>query len=297
MELPSKNPSPTHSTDETKPETAPPNSSKEKEPVLSKNKQRKLRRHEHCLEQRKQRRAKEREIRKQRGLRKRRGNDEKLAEIEKLNCALETGCKVAIDCQYQTQMTYKELTRFAQQLRRVYSSNRSSDSPLHLYLTSLSRDSELFQICCKQNDGFSNYVLDITEKSVVDLFEPSEVVYLTPDASTVISLEKGFETDKVYIIGGLVDETTTKNLTHTFAQNTQIPCVRLPIDEFFEQGEKGTFKKVLTINQIVDIILEWHRTHNWVESISKALPERTGFRPKAGQVLVQQISTADNNLT
>lgn len=245
---------------------------------LSKNKLRKLRRHQHNLENRKLKRAKEREGRK--GQRKRRGNDEKLLEQEKLRRALKEGARVAIDCQYQSCMSKKELTRFAQQLRRIYSSNRTSATPLHLYLTSLSRHTELFKVCCKQNDGFAQYLLDIREESVVQLFEASEVVYLTPDAPSVISLTDGFLQDKVYVIGGLVDETTTKNLTHQFAQTSNISCVRLPIDEFFEPTDKGTYKKVLTVNQVVDIILEWHRTHDWIFSISKGLPKRTGFQPR-----------------
>lgn len=249
---------------------------------LSKNKLRKLRRYEHSLKHRPERRAKERQVRKERGQRKKRpGNNEKLLALEKLQNALQNGCKVVIDCQYQDHMTIKERTRFAQQIRRVYSSNRSTESPLHLYLTSLSRDSDLFATCCKVNDGFTNYLLDISEKSVLTLFDPSEVVYLTPDAPTTISIDKGFEKDKVYVIGGLVDETTTKNLTCKFAQRTQINCVRLPIDEFFEPGDPtGTFKKVLTVNQVVEIILEWHRSQDWVAAISKGLPERTGFRPR-----------------
>lgn len=263
----------------------------QKEEKLSKNKLRKLRRYEHSLKHRKERRVKERQVRKERGGRKRRGNDEKVLEIEKLKNALQFGCKVVIDCQYQDLMTIKERNRFAQQIRRVYSSNRSTESPLHLYLTSLSRDSELFGTCCKINDGFANYLLDISEKSVLTLFDPSEVVYLTPDAPTTISIDKGFEKDKVYVIGGLVDETTTKNLTWTFAQSTQISCVRLPIDEFFEPGDtSGTFKKVLTVNQVVEIILEWHRTQDWVAAISKGLPERTGFRPRTAAAVLPSSS-------
>ncbi|CAL8073813.1 unnamed protein product [Orchesella dallaii] len=291
MELPSENPNPNTVQDQL-PQTSRDGVSS---CGLSKNKLRKLRRHEQSLESRKFRRAKEREQRKNKGLKKRRGNDEKLAEIQKLKNALEVGCKVVIDCQYQNHMSTKERTRFAQQLRRVYSSNRAATSPLHLYLTSLSQDSELFKICCKQNDGFENYVLDITENSVLNSFEPSEVVYLTPDATDVISLDKGFEQDKIYVIGGLVDETTTKNLTHQFAQTKNVTCARLPIDVFFQATEKGTYKKVLTINQVVDIILEWHLTKDWVAAISKGLPERTGFQPKDPNTISSKVISGVNN--
>jgi hypothetical protein len=47
----------------------------------------------------------------------------------------------------------------------------------------------------------------------------------------------------------------------------------------------GTFKKVLTVNQVFDIILTWYRSKDWVKAISAGLPERTGLVP------IQQITS------
>lgn len=249
------------------------------DPPLSKNKLRKLRKHEKLLQNRALKRQKEREVRKQKNLKKSLGNDEKLLLAEKLKTAMnsESTPKVVIDCQYDKEMTYKEKTRLAQQLRRAYSSNKSCSQPLHLIFTNLSKSSEFFGICCKQNDGFANYIVDMREDKVIDVFPVEEIVYLSPDSSNVL---KEFEQDKVYVIGGLVDETTNKDISLKFSENHKISSARLPIDEhFLPQKDKGTLKKVLTVNQVFDIILEWHRSKDWIKAISVGLPERTGFVP------------------
>jgi len=247
---------------------------------LSKNKLRKLRKHDKLLENRILKRQKERELRKQKKLRKSLGNAEKFLLAEKLRKAMNSTStpNIVIDCQYDKEMTYKEKTRLAQQLRRAYSSNKSADEPVHLTFANLSKDSEFFGICCKQNDGFAKYIVDIRDESVVDIYPVDKVIYLSPDSTTVLTR---FEKDKVYVIGGLVDETTNKDQSLKFSENHKISSARLPIDEFFvpQQG-KGTLKKILTVNQVFDIVLEWYRTEDWIKAISIVLPERTGFLPK-----------------
>ena len=258
--------------------------------TLSKNKIRKIRKYVKKCETRKAKRLEEKKTRKmhrqEQGVvshRKFRGNEEKCQAAERLQKAMQTGAKVVIDCQYVSKMSLKEQKRFAQQIRRAYSSNRVAESPLHLYLASLSENCDFFEICCQQNAGFASYVLDRTDKSVLELFgggdsndTPEQVIYLSPDSENVLT---EFDPDRVYIIGGIVDETTSKNISKRFAEGKKISTARIPIDKYFTRSETGTFKQVLTINQVVDIILEWHRSKDWVKAISAGLPQRTGFVP------------------
>jgi tRNA (guanine9-N1)-methyltransferase len=142
-----------------------------------------------------------------------------------------------------------------------------------------SDDNLFFKICCKQNEGLAKYVIDMQEESVVDLYPNDKLVYLTPDSPNALT---EFDPEKIYVIGGLVDETTTKNVSLQFAGEKQISTGRLPIDEYFmpDKSKKeavGTFKKVLTVNQVFDIILTWYRSKDWVKAISAGLPERTGL--------------------
>ena len=55
--------------------------------------------------------------------------------------------------------------------------------------------------------------------------------------------------DKVYVIGGLVDDSVKKNSTCSYAQNHGIKTAKLPIQEHCERAGSGTFKQIFTINQ------------------------------------------------
>jgi len=248
---------------------------------ISKNKFRKLRNYQKRLQNRAIKREEERRTQKEQNpLRRRRPHeDEKLKTQEKLIKAQQIGAQVVIDCQYNDQMSEKEQRRFAQQLRRVYSSNKAASDPLHLYFTNLCPTGEFYKVCTQVNDGFEKYLVERTDRSILEAFSDQlgKLVYLSPDAPLPLDF---FDPSKIYIVGGLVDETTRSNVTASFTQSKSIPSARLPIQEYFERGEQGTYKTVLTVNQIVDIILKWYETKDWIKAIQVGLPQRTGFIPK-----------------
>ncbi|KAN0059703.1 tRNA (guanine(9)-N(1))-methyltransferase [Thecaphora frezii] len=122
-----------------------------------------------------------------------------------------------------------------------------------------------------------------------------DVVYLTADTDdTLACLEEG----KTYIIGGIVDKNRYKSLCLNKATKLGIRCAKLPISEEnlaeFERrlrlkGEtsrpgsqdaqghaKGSYqgRKVLTVNQVADILLGWNETEDWVEAIGRGIPRR-----------------------
>ncbi|EPQ29564.1 uncharacterized protein PFL1_02783 [Pseudozyma flocculosa PF-1] len=124
-----------------------------------------------------------------------------------------------------------------------------------------------------------------------------DVVYLTADTDdTLTCLEEG----KTYVIGGIVDKNRYKGLCSNKAARLGVRRAKLPITEEnleeFErrlraQGEtsqptaaahdggaakKGGYqgRKVLTVNQVVDILLGWTETEDWVEAIGRGIPRR-----------------------
>lgn len=247
--------------------------------ALSKNQLKKVKNREKRLHHFAEKKKRERHFRKEKKTNKcKLGQQEKVAIAERLRSAFNTAPKVVIDCQYDARMSIKEQNRLSHQIRRAYSANRACDTPLHLILANLSENGEFFQICCKNNDGFADYAIDRREECVKDLFPAEELVYLSPDSPNVLT---EFSSDKVYVIGGLVDETISKNVSLTFSKSNNITTARLPIAEYFvaEKGS-GTYKKVLAINQVFGIILKWYETKDWVKALSVGIPERTGFRPK-----------------
>ena len=42
-------------------------------------------------------------------------------------------------------------------------------------------------------------------------------------------------------------------------------------------GETGTYKQILTINQVFDILLQYHESGSWVSAFHRNIPPKTGF--------------------
>ena len=246
---------------------------------LSKNKQKKLDRYNNEVNRKKSRRKQEQEKQREKfkQLRQEGGPSKeelKRCQRSRLAAALETGVKVCVDFQFEDHMTEKELNRFANQAKRVYGSNKSSDEPFNLHFINLKKSSKTFEMCCDKNDGFERYLLHFHEEGIEDLFDPNKVVYLSPDSETaLVSLDP----EAVYIIGGLVDDSVRKDTSRQFSQAVGINTARLPIPEHMERAETGTFKQILTINQVFDVLLDFHENGDWRTALEKNIPPKTGF--------------------
>lgn len=111
-----------------------------------------------------------------------------------------------------------------------------------------------------------------------------DVIYLTADTDNVLSdLEEG----KTYVIGGIVDKNRYKALCKTKADQLGIRMAKLPLTseildaveiKLAEDSGRGsgvyTGRKVLTVNQVVEILLGWTETSDWVQALAKSLPQR-----------------------
>ncbi len=107
----------------------------------------------------------------------------------------------------------------------------------------------------------------------VTSLSPENTVYLTADSDNTLT---GFEPEKTYILGGVVDRNRLKNCTKLKAERLGIPTARLPIGEYeSEQNNYGTFSRVLTVNHCAEIILGWQETNgDWKTAIEKGIPKR-----------------------
>ena len=191
---------------------------------------------------------------------------------------LESPLQICIDLQFGDKMSDKEISHLAGQVRRVYGANKSSERPVKLSLVSLEENKRTYNILCKKNDGFENYILFRTEKSLTDHFSSikEKLVYLTPDSPNPL---QDLETDKVYVIGGLVDDSVQKDTTKSYASNSNITTARLPIQEHCLKNFKGnySFKQILTINQVFEILLAFHHGKDWSSALGNAIPQKVGF--------------------
>ncbi|NXU06615.1 TM10B methyltransferase, partial [Buphagus erythrorhynchus] len=92
------------------------------------------------------------------------------------------------------------------------------------------------------------FEMDTTPESYLDLFPSETIVYLTPDSENVL---EDIDPDKVYVLGGLVDESIHKQLTLRRAQEQRLQTARLPIREYMVRAPnpRNYHSETLAINQ------------------------------------------------
>ncbi|XP_040819174.1 tRNA methyltransferase 10 homolog B isoform X2 [Ochotona curzoniae] len=166
--------------------------------------------------------------------------------------------------------------RLAGQIRRLYGSNKKTARPFWICLTGFATDSPLYEECLRMNDGFSGYLLDITEDDCFSVFPLETLVYLTPDSEHAL---EDVDLNKVYVLGGLVDESVQKKVTLQKAREHSVRTARLPIQEYMVrcQNEKNYHSEVLAINQVFDVLATYFETHSWPEALKKGVSSGKGF--------------------
>jgi len=87
-------------------------------------------------------------------------------------------------------------------------------------------------------------------------FQKKKLVYLTADSPNTI--EK-LDSDKIYIIGGLVDHNRLKGATLNKAISEGISTAKLPLDEYIQLASR----KVLAVNHVFAILLDVSEHGDW----------------------------------
>ena len=202
------------------------------------------------------------------------------------------GYRFCIDLSLEHLMSEKEINRLVQQLCRLYGSNRKAEKPSHLYFTGLDKSGELYRECVKKNEGFADYLVTMHEESHFDVFQPEEIVYLSPDSDNVLTC---ISKNKVYVIGGLVDDNIHKGVTEAQANELCISTARLPIQEYMDKTttrKSATWSQVLTVNQVFEIVLAFTHCQDWTRALHAGVPKRKGFVCKTLPVI-----NSDNSST
>lgn len=261
------------------------------EAPCSRNVLRKRRRWERVLAARRRRRPQERErsrARRPEGRGAARQRGRALAE-ERLLEARSAGPRLCVDLGVADRMTPKETSRLAAQIRRLYGANRRAERPFWLCLTELVPGSPIHRECLRMNDGFSGYLMETTQESYLDLFPLDAIVYLTPDSENVL---EDVDPEKVYVLGGLVDESIHKNLTLQRAQGQSLQTARLPIREYMvkSMNTKNYYSETLAINQVFDVLSTYYRTQSWPDALKAGVSSGKGYVLPDGEKSVKNTS-------
>jgi len=237
---------------------------------------------------------------------------------------IQFGGKVVIDLGFDKLMNEKEITSLCSQLAYTYSANRDASYPFSILYTSLNgrtftrleglsdaaykrwvktewwhdgyerlwqEPSETIQLI-EANSARDEVESTLGEKTVTENepyvsgdYKPTEVqqnvVYLTADCEEELAELKP---EEIYIIGGICDHNRYKNLCLNKAKESGIRTARLPIRRYLASLPT---RKVLTVNQVFEILLKWIETRNWEEALYSVIPKRkfqgaqTGIRGKS----------------
>ncbi|CAE8714254.1 unnamed protein product [Polarella glacialis] len=174
--------------------------------------------------------------------------------------------KVVINCSFASKMRKNELTSLASQIQLSYASIKKMQSHVQLHVTSL--DSENPATTSLELSGLRGWKVHAHEKPFWELFEPEQLVVLTPDAEE--ELEE-VEEDLVYVIGGLVDMSVQKFRSLDQAKANRVQCFRrLPIKKY---APKGTHP-ILNIDLVVRILAQRAQQREWPAILTDLLPKR-----------------------
>ncbi|NXM74116.1 TM10B methyltransferase, partial [Serilophus lunatus] len=128
------------------------------------------------------------------------------------------------------------------------------------------------------------FQMETTPKSYLDLFPLDAIVYLTPDSENVL---EDIDPNKVYVLGGLVDESIHKQLTLRRAREQSLQTARLPIREYMVKAPnpRNYHSETLAINQVFDILSTYYETQSWPEALKAGVSSGKGYvlRETAGQ--------------
>ncbi|CAA6672447.1 unnamed protein product [Spirodela intermedia] len=184
-------------------------------------------------------------------------SEEREMKIARLRGATEVGQKLVLDLEFGHLMSPSEIHSLVHQVMYCYAVNGKSTSPAHLWLTGCTGeiDSQL-----KKLPGYEKWIIERESRSYIDALhhEKENMVYLTADAE--VELHE-LDLKKIYIIGGLVDRNRWKGITQRKAK---------------EQGYslQSFHWRVLTVNQVVEILLKFLETKDWKASFFKVIPQR-----------------------
>ncbi|CAM9905622.1 unnamed protein product [Ectocarpus sp. 13 AM-2016] len=173
--------------------------------------------------------------------------------------------RLVIDLNWAESAPGKELSSLVKQLCYVYSRARASLMPPRLTLTSYQGKAA----AALGSAGANSWLVDRNPLGVFTVFEPTEIIYLSPDAEE--PLDQVLDTN-VYVVGGIVDRNLSKGLTLGAAEGARARAARLPFDEYLPEIPRGD--RVLTVCACVGVLMGVRAGEGWRDALQKSVPRR-----------------------
>ena len=177
----------------------------------------------------------------------------------------EQGPLVIIDCEWDG-MTPKERLSLTQQIMYSYACNKNGRKPVRLWVVGANLEQK--QLLHKL-PGSSSWYMAVTSITLEQLSLAPCSIYLTADSNHVLDDSRITETTTL-IIGGIVDRNRNKNATLNKAETLSLSSAQLPIGQYLPLKSS----KVLTVNHVVQLIVEIMDHHDWEKALNAVIPNR-----------------------
>ncbi|KAI8607278.1 guanine-1-methyltransferase-domain-containing protein [Chytriomyces sp. MP71] len=174
--------------------------------------------------------------------------------------------RVVVDAGFETLMSDKETVSCLRQLARCYAESRRAAHPVQLSVCGVGPGMEA-HLDKLQRDWRAWKMPIVSTPLKEHVTDHSNVVYLTADSPHILH---DLDDTKAYVIGGIVDKNRHKNLCLDRATDMGVQTAQLPIGEFI----KLNTRKVLTVNQVLEIMLRYLETKDWKEAFLHVIPQR-----------------------
>ncbi|DBA03272.1 TPA: hypothetical protein N0F65_011631 [Lagenidium giganteum] len=188
----------------------------------------------------------------------------RVEQYQKLEHGLTHGVRVVVDLAFAVEQTERECNSILKQVGCLYGYMKKCplDSVMSLRLASF--DGSIADLSSRH--GVNGWKVLLHKDPLRDVYASEDIVYLSPDAETVL---EEIDPSKVYVVGGIVDRTVRKNETLSKAQAHSYQTARLPLHEHMTVR-----KPVLNIDSVLIALNEFNNHHDWKRAFDIAVPKR-----------------------
>ncbi|XP_037051162.1 mitochondrial ribonuclease P protein 1 homolog [Bradysia coprophila] len=174
--------------------------------------------------------------------------------------AMQHGEKLIFDCSYDEHMTVIEAKNAANQLTMSFSDNRRDREPFDLHFCNVNFNSVTMKHMERNLPTMRNqeFPMNLHECSYADVFPREQLLYLTPHCDDDLT---EYDPNMIYIVGAMVDKRVQSPLSVGKVRELNLKMARLPLNRYLKWGEG--FRKFLTLDQMVRIMLDLKRTGKW----------------------------------
>lgn len=208
---------------------------------------------------------------------------DKEKSLDFLRSCIGGGQRFCIDVGFNADHTDREKRSLCRQMGQAYNAIKQASLPTSLHITSLSGD----MLTLLRSQGIENWVASRYDQSFWDVFALDQIVLLSPDAADVL---EDLQSDKIYVIGGIVDRSVRKSITLGCGIKRGVRTVRLPIQEFVPDRQSH----VLNVDTTLAILVRYLQVRDWPSVLRETVPLRR--QTAGGKAARREIRNSSNEM-